>query len=112
MRIRILLAVTALGLGVLTTTAPAAHAAPLEVTMTATEATAAAVCQAQLGTRYIRASCIHSAPGTQYRAVADCSNGTNAYGAWHNQTSTFWSDYSAAWCPVGTYRTGQAIYTR
>ena len=112
MQIRALLTASVLGLGILTTTAPAAHAASAEVTMTASEAIAAAVCQAQLGTRYIRASCIHSAGGTQYRAVAFCSNGGTAYGAWHNQTSTFWSDYSAGWCPTGTTRTSQAIDLR
>jgi hypothetical protein len=109
MQIRALLTATVLGLGVLVGTAPAAQAAPAEITMSDSAAIQAAVCQGQLGARYHRVSCVHAAPGTQYRAIARCSNGTSAYGAWHNQTTSFWTDYSAAWCPTGTSRTGQAI---
>lgn len=62
--------------------------------------------------REAKASCTKAAKGVEYRAGAVCSNGTMAYGGWHQQTANYWDNYSAAWCPVGSTVSESGFYVK
>jgi hypothetical protein len=112
MKLATLIAAGALGLSGLAVAAPAASAAPAgqEVqqvqqvqTVIATQTAQRPDCRGSLGRNFHRTRCHTRAPGNQFRALVQCSNGSWYAGPWRRQTRNF-STTSTAVCPSGLVR--------